>query len=130
MKKNNSNINLALAIFLLVTSIMSILGTIFSHLAILLIPAFSSLKPIFAKGDYIFYLMAWTMLHSYMIVLSIEWIRGKSVKKDIVNTLYLMVGAGIWGVIRGPITAGIYSLVLYAVILYYIHKIPAEKLIT
>lgn len=130
MTKDNSSINLALAIILLVTSIIAILGMILTYLAAILIPELSLLKAILNKGDYFFYLFAWIILHSYMIVLSIEWLREKSVKHDLMNTLYLMIAAGIWGIIRGSTIIGIISIVLYGLILCYIKKTSSEKLST
>ncbi len=130
MKKDNSSINLALAIFLLVTSIMAVLGMVLTTLATIFIPSLDVIREITSKGDYVFFTLAWTLLHSYMIILSIEWLRGKSVKSDLSGTLTLMVAAGVWGIIRGPITAGIFSVVLYGLILNYIKKTDAEKLST
>ena len=129
MKKNNSSKNLALAIFLLVTSIMAIFGMAISHIASFLIRELNYLTQSFNQGDYIFYLFAWVMLHSYMIILAIEWLGEKSVKHDLTTTLSLMIAAGVWGIIRGEAAIGIAVLILYGLIYYYIKKTPSKKLL-
>jgi hypothetical protein len=133
MKRKNSTSNIVLAIILLVTSIISLLVLFGTYVSLLFIPILYSLKQIaFSKWDYSFWAMAWTMLHCYMIVLSIEWLREKSVKHDMINTLALFLIIGVWGIIRAS-QIGVTEILLfvfYLPVLYYLHKTPAEKLST
>ena len=64
----------------------------------------------------------------YVIVLMIEWLKGKSIKQDIVSTFSLIVAAGIWSMIRGSMITGITSIIFYGIMLAFFYKTKTKRL--
>ena len=133
MKKDNSTLNRILAIMLLATSIIIVLFILGGYSALILIPSLSYAKQVaWNKWDFHFWSFAWTMLSSYLAVLSIEWLKGKSIKNDMINTLTFILAMGVWGIIREK-NIDIFSIVtfvFYGIILLYLYTNKTKKLLT